>query len=111
MIVLADSEGPDQTARMRRLIWAFAVRICFIPLYICSCCFVPPYNISYSTYVFGHLKTLTYLFLNLKKKYVLKRLPLETKNIKTNEAQITGLSGFRFQRYRIVLDDPKDIKK
>ena len=28
MILLADSEGPDQTARMRRLIWAFAVRIC-----------------------------------------------------------------------------------
>ena len=27
-ILLADSEGPDQTARMRRLIWAFAVRIC-----------------------------------------------------------------------------------
>ena len=25
MILLADSEGPDQTARMRRLIWAFAV--------------------------------------------------------------------------------------
>ena len=24
----ADIEGPDQTARMRRLIWAFAVRIC-----------------------------------------------------------------------------------
>ena len=28
MILLADSGGPDQTARMRRLIWAFAVRIC-----------------------------------------------------------------------------------
>ena len=28
MILLADSEGPDQTARMRRLIWAFAVSIC-----------------------------------------------------------------------------------
>ena len=28
MILLADSEGPDQTARMRSLIWAFAVRIC-----------------------------------------------------------------------------------
>ena len=28
MILLADSEGPDQTARMRRLLWAFAVRIC-----------------------------------------------------------------------------------
>ena len=28
MILLADSEGPDQTARMRRLIWAFAVRKC-----------------------------------------------------------------------------------
>ena len=30
MILLADSEGPDQTARMRMrsLIWAFAVRIC-----------------------------------------------------------------------------------
>ena len=28
MILLADSEGPDQTARMRRLIWAFAVCIC-----------------------------------------------------------------------------------
>ena len=27
MILLADSEGPDQSARMRRLIWAFAVRI------------------------------------------------------------------------------------
>ena len=27
MILLADSEGPDQTARMRRLIWAFAVRL------------------------------------------------------------------------------------
>ena len=27
MIVLADREGHDQTARMRRLIWAFAVRI------------------------------------------------------------------------------------
>ena len=27
-VVLADSEGPDQTARMRRLIWAFAVRTC-----------------------------------------------------------------------------------
>ena len=27
MILLADSVGPDQTARMRRLIWAFAVRI------------------------------------------------------------------------------------
>ena len=25
--LLADSDGPDQTARMRRLIWAFAVRI------------------------------------------------------------------------------------
>ena len=28
MILLADREGPDQTARMRRLIWALAVRIC-----------------------------------------------------------------------------------
>ena len=28
MILLVDSEGPDQTARMRRLIWAFTVRIC-----------------------------------------------------------------------------------
>ena len=27
MIMLAESEGPDQTVRMRRLIWAFAVRI------------------------------------------------------------------------------------
>ena len=27
MILLTDSEGPDQTARMRRLIWAFAVCI------------------------------------------------------------------------------------
>ena len=27
MILLAGSKGPDQTARMRRLIWAFAVRI------------------------------------------------------------------------------------
>ena len=27
MILLADNEGPDQTARMHRLIWAFAVRI------------------------------------------------------------------------------------
>ena len=26
--LLADSEGPDQTARMRSLIWAFVVRIC-----------------------------------------------------------------------------------
>ena len=25
---VTDREGPDQTARMRRLIWAFAVRIC-----------------------------------------------------------------------------------
>ena len=25
MILFADSEGPDQPARMRRLIWAFAV--------------------------------------------------------------------------------------
>ena len=28
MILCADDEGPDQTARMRSLIWAFAVRIC-----------------------------------------------------------------------------------
>ena len=28
MILQADSEGPDQTAQMRSLIWAFAVRIC-----------------------------------------------------------------------------------
>ena len=28
IILLADSEGPDQTARTRRLIWAIAVRIC-----------------------------------------------------------------------------------
>ena len=28
MVLLADSEDPDQTVRMRRLIWAFAVRIC-----------------------------------------------------------------------------------
>ena len=28
MILLADSKGPDQTARKRRLIWAFALRIC-----------------------------------------------------------------------------------
>ena len=27
MILLADSEGPDQPARMHRLIWALAVRI------------------------------------------------------------------------------------
>ena len=26
--MVADSEGPDQTARMRSLIWAFAVRMC-----------------------------------------------------------------------------------
>ena len=28
MILLADKKGPDQTVRMRRLIWVFAVRIC-----------------------------------------------------------------------------------
>ena len=28
MIRLEDNEDPDQTARMRRLVWAFAVRIC-----------------------------------------------------------------------------------
>ena len=28
MILLVDSEGPDQTARMRSLIWAFTVRLC-----------------------------------------------------------------------------------
>ena len=28
MILLEDSEGPDQTARMRSLIWAFAGRVC-----------------------------------------------------------------------------------
>ena len=28
VILLANSEGPDQTARMRSLIWAFAVRLC-----------------------------------------------------------------------------------
>ena len=28
MILLVDSEGPDQTAQMRRLIWAFTVCIC-----------------------------------------------------------------------------------
>ena len=27
MNLFADSEGPDQTARMRSLIWAFAVRL------------------------------------------------------------------------------------
>ena len=27
-MLLAYNEGPDQTARMRRLIWAFAVCIC-----------------------------------------------------------------------------------
>ena len=27
MVLLADSDGPDQTARMRSLIWAFAVCI------------------------------------------------------------------------------------
>ena len=27
MILLADSEGSDQTAWLRRLIWAFAIRI------------------------------------------------------------------------------------
>ena len=28
MILFVDRESPDQTARMRRVIWAFAVRIC-----------------------------------------------------------------------------------
>ena len=28
MILLADSKGPDQAVRIRRLTWAFAVRIC-----------------------------------------------------------------------------------
>ena len=28
IILLADREGPDQTVRMHRLIWAFAVRLC-----------------------------------------------------------------------------------
>ena len=28
MILFVDSEGPDQTAQMCSLIWAFAVRIC-----------------------------------------------------------------------------------
>ena len=28
VILFAESEGPDQTARMRRLILAFAVRLC-----------------------------------------------------------------------------------
>ena len=28
MILFVDSKGPDQTVRMRRLIWAFAVSIC-----------------------------------------------------------------------------------
>ena len=33
MIHLADSEGPDQTARMRRRIWVFAVHICRIHVF------------------------------------------------------------------------------
>ena len=28
MILIVGSEGPDQIARMRSLIWAFAVRLC-----------------------------------------------------------------------------------
>ena len=28
MILLADSKGPDQIARLRSLIWVFSVRIC-----------------------------------------------------------------------------------
>ena len=28
MILLADSESPDQPAHLRRLIWTFAVRVC-----------------------------------------------------------------------------------
>ena len=28
MILLVDSDGPDQTARTRSLVWAFAVCIC-----------------------------------------------------------------------------------
>ena len=32
MILLADNEGPDQTAHSRSLIWAFAVRIWYISL-------------------------------------------------------------------------------
>ena len=28
MILLADNDGPGQTAQMRRLIWVFAARIC-----------------------------------------------------------------------------------
>ena len=28
IILFADTEGPDQTARMRSLIWTFAFRIC-----------------------------------------------------------------------------------
>ena len=31
MILAAGSEGPDQTARMRSLIWAFADRVCQEP--------------------------------------------------------------------------------
>ena len=30
IILFADSEGPDQTAWMRRLIWAFTVCICLV---------------------------------------------------------------------------------
>ena len=49
MILLADSEGPDQTARKRRMIWAFAVRISpkthgawlgpYVSLLDCAVCF------------------------------------------------------------------------
>ena len=43
MILCADSEGPDQTARMRRLIWAFAVRTCPVMFWF-GAAHLKPYN-------------------------------------------------------------------
>ena len=55
MILAADSEGPDQTARMRSLIWAFALRICpktrfrvARPIYSCM------YNMTHAIFLLNH---------------------------------------------------------
>ena len=61
LILLDDSGGPDQTVRMRRLIWTFAVCICPKPRFRIVQSISPSFSFIMKTYNFDPLKPFFYI--------------------------------------------------
>ena len=93
MILLADSEGPDQTARTRSMIWAYAVHIC-------------PKTFSHGTARLS-LKTVSSRVISARRKlFSMQWIPIQTNNCINSEfvIEVATLLSLKWHMIRAIYE-------